>query len=320
MSASHLSSNYRYAPENCDVRCVKSLNDFRAKRDEWLHWLHEDEHHAIANQISAMLWSDAVFRLVNESRKQAADAGGEFATQSGIIARALDKGYVAEQVIAFRRLIESAAKDPKKQVISLKRLLDDIKENSEMLTREMFVCYDGLPFENSKGAYYLPPPDENGVSFGYIETTGPKAFGISELHHECFDKLMRPAAAVRARDDTIGDAFFEELYDMLKEAPFGEFRTYANKVLLHAADELSRGKSPIPGVNLEKIWVCHKAILRVANQLSKVIRGSDTGGVPTPQFDVLEHWEAPFAPQAAFTDLMDKWQTENGQRDEWNQT
>jgi len=109
-----------------------------------MHWLHHDGHHAISGQIAGMLWSDAVFRLINESRKFAHEAGGSYSTQSGIIARSLDRDYVAEQVIAFRKVMEKAARDPKKQVISLRRLFDDVRENRHLLTREMFVCHDGL--------------------------------------------------------------------------------------------------------------------------------------------------------------------------------
>jgi len=44
--------------------------------------------------------------------------------------------YVAEQIISFRKLMEKGARDPKKQVISLRRLIDDVKNNRHLLTRE----------------------------------------------------------------------------------------------------------------------------------------------------------------------------------------
>ena len=190
MSGGAYRSDYQYSPAECDVRSRTALEAFRAKRDEWLHWIHHDQHHAISRQISGMLWSDAVFRLINESRKHAHQAGHGYATQSWIIARSLDRGYVAEQVISFRRLMEKAARDPKRQVISLRRLIDDVRENRHLLTREMFVCHDGLPFDDRGGQDDLPQPDEHGISVAWVSTTGPRAFGMANVMHEEFDTMM----------------------------------------------------------------------------------------------------------------------------------
>jgi hypothetical protein len=57
----------------------------------------------------------------------------------------------------------------------------------------------------------------------------------------------------------------------------------------------------------------------VANRISIAIGGSNIGAVPTPQYDVVEHWEATFAPEAALEEMLDEWRTENDRRDEWCQ-
>ncbi|PWE50410.1 hypothetical protein DEM26_05650 [Thioclava sp. NG1] len=319
MNISSRKSDYQYGLEDCDVLDRDSLKAFRAKRDEWLYWLEHDEHHAISKQITGMLWSDAVFRLINESRKFAHEAGDGYSTQSGIIASSLDRGYVAEQVISFRKLMEKGARDPEKQVISLRRLIDDIRKNRHLLTREMFVCHDGLPYDCDCGIEELPEPNENGVSFGYLDTRGPRAFYMSRLMHEAFDRMMEKAPAKRGRKDRIGDAFFQEIEDALSAAPFDELRQHANKILLHAADEFSRGKRSGGGITLDNVWICHKAILMVANRVSVAIGGSNIGAVPTPQFDVLENWSAPFAPEAKFEELLNQWRKENDLREDWCQ-
>lgn len=319
MSTSSRKSDYQYGPDECDVLDRDSLKAFRAKRDEWLHWLEHDEHHAISKQITGMLWSDAVFRLINESRKFAHEAGGGYCTQSGIIARSLDRGYVAEQVISFRKLMEKRARDPKKQVISLRRLIDDVRENRHLLTREMFVCHDGLPFDDNGGMDDLPPPNEHGVSMAWVDTTGPRALGMSRHMHEAFDRMMDGAPSQRDRGDLIGETFFDEIEDALSAAPFDELRRHANKMLLHAADEFSRGKGSGGGITLDNVWTCHKAILMVANRVSVAIGGSNIGAVPTPQYDVLENWSAPFAPEAKFDELLDQWRKENDLREDWCQ-
>lgn len=311
-------SVYDFTTDRCDVRDTSRLTEFRAKRDEWLHWLLHDELHAISKQISSMLWSDAVFRLINQSRKLAHEAGGEFATQSGVLARALDNGYVAEQLIAFRKLLEKPApKNPKRQVISLRRLIDDVREHRELLTREMFVCYDGLPFDDRGGMDDLPEPNEHGVSIAWVSTSGPRAFGMANLQHTCFSKFMDSAPPTSDRDDQIGARFFAEIENALSKAPFERARLNANKILLHAADGFSRGAQPIPSMTLQDNWDCHRAILMTVNRISVVINGPNLGGVPTPQYDVLENWSTPFAPMEGFDAIMEEWQLENIARERW---
>ena len=309
--------DYRYTPEECDVRSVDNLKQFREKRDEWLHWLEHDEHHSISNQISAMLWSDAVFRLINISRKYAHESGGGFSTQSEILARALDRGYVAEQIIALRKLMEPKATRPEKQVISLRRLIDEVKAHRDLLTREMFVCHDGLPFDDRDGIDDLPPPDENGIISAWVCTTGPRAFGMSSIQHRAFDRMMNKAPTVRSPDDRIGDRFFEEIETTLGTAPFDQFKRYANKLLLHAADVRSRGSGPLPGVTLDNVWSCHRAILMAANRISMAVGGANIDAIPTPQFDMLENWESAFAPGDAFAKMIEAWDQENDERESW---
>lgn len=320
MSAKRFKPDYQFAADNCDVLDREELVEFRSKRDEWLHWLLHDENHAISNQISQMLWSDAVFRLVNASRREAAGSDAGFATQSGIIAQALDRGYVAEQLTAFRRLNEPASKSRKRQIISLRRLLDDMRAHRHLLTREHFVCYDGLPFDTDAVQQPTPNLDQSGVSFGWLETTGPSATNISRLQHETFDDLMDVVPSKRSRSDRIGEKFFEKLETELNNQLFTDLRDYANKLLLHAADSYSMSSVTLEDVTLEKFWTCHRAILKVATQLSIAIDAPQMPAIPHPQFDVLEHWSRPFAPEDAFDRLMEDWHAQNEEREQWTRS
>ncbi|MDT9121160.1 hypothetical protein RSW84_27335, partial [Escherichia coli] len=52
------------------------------------------------------------------------------------------------QVIAITRLLEKApASQPKKAVISLPRIVDEVRAARELITRENFVCRDALPYD-----------------------------------------------------------------------------------------------------------------------------------------------------------------------------
>ncbi len=309
-------SSYEYDLDQCDVRCKECLKQFRKKRDEWLDWLENDSEHAISKQITQMLWSDAAFRLFNLSRKYASENGSAFSTLNGVLASSLDRGFVLEQLTMIRRLIEPENRQPKRQVISLRRLLNDIKNNRDFLTREHFVCYDGLRFEAPPIPFDLEKRS-HGVSFVYLPTSGPEAPLIPDINQRAFDKFANTNEDQRSRDDLVSKDYIFELENKLCVAPFSKLNTFANKLLLHAADPVSRGTQSIDAPTLESIWACHKAILIVANELSLLIGSSNIGAVPYPQFDVFENWSEPFAPSNSFDQIREEWDKANEERESW---
>lgn len=84
---------YRYSLAQCDVEDSAKLEAFRDKRASWLNLLEHDKEHSVTGQLTALLWQDATFRLLNEMRKGA--PGGRPPTiTSPLLAEALDRGYV----------------------------------------------------------------------------------------------------------------------------------------------------------------------------------------------------------------------------------
>jgi hypothetical protein len=75
--------------------------------------------------------------------RQKTDEESVVSAQSGLLAHFLDQGYVATQVLAIRRLLDS-----RKDVFSLRRLLDNITTHQHLITREIYVCNDGLPYDS----------------------------------------------------------------------------------------------------------------------------------------------------------------------------
>jgi hypothetical protein len=137
--------------DECDIKDKQKLKLYRRKRAERLDWLHGDDDHAICRQIWLMSWSYLTYRIINESRRIASARGHRSAALNGLIAEFDDLGFVAAQALAIRRLTEQEYKDPAKQVISLRRLVDDLKKHRHLFTRETFVCFDGAPFDPGPG-------------------------------------------------------------------------------------------------------------------------------------------------------------------------
>ena len=160
-------------------------------------------------------------------------------------------------------MTDTPRKDPKRGVISLRRLLKEIEDSREVMTREVYVAYDGLPYdwELSYQCFLettLRTP--GGVSTGALPTTGPEAWKAAEIVHGNFDGLSGVDPANRARGDLVERKWFEYLENKL--AACDDTRKYVDKFVAHAADPNSRQglTREQTGITLDRLADCHKAI------------------------------------------------------------
>ncbi len=185
-------NEYTYAIAQCDVPPDKRpvLESFRDKRRVWLSWIDADEHHAIWQVLSSMVWSDASFKTLT----QFAIDDENSALNNSLLAEALLSGHVANQVLAIRHswTIEVPT-------LSLRRLVKDLRRSWPLFTRENYVCFDGLPYD-----YEAVQREEmqrmvgKGAFWG--EASGPGAYSTSRMAHEQFDRLAGIDPANRRRE------------------------------------------------------------------------------------------------------------------------
>ena len=206
--------------EEYDVQDKTALIEFCSKRNEWLNWLVGRDQHSIRNQIVEMNWTYIIFRIINESRVLAIHGEQFSSSLNPLVAHFIDNAYVRTQGITIRRLLEKANTCPKKQVISLRRLVDDLCKNRSLFTRELYVGFDGTPFDpapiqagweedrlekirrhwegrargesSSEAIYDLDPP-----------SSGPKAWKKSNDRHLIFDRLAATPDGQRTRNDLV---------------------------------------------------------------------------------------------------------------------
>lgn len=279
---------FGYRAEDCDVVCKERLWQFRVEKLKWLFWLHDDEHHAIFKQVASLLWDYALFRTLNELRVMAAGAKPKGIGFSAPMLFLLDSGFVAKQAMGIRRLT-----DKRNDVVSLRRLINDIKKNRKRITREVYVGHDGLPYDHApveEPDYATKFKEGETFCFGGVETTGPKAFGTSKRAHEAFDRLSGKSGRQRRRDDLISENWFDDLSSKLGVCE--DLQKFADKFIAHAADSKSRNMSTEAQrtVTLEKLTKCHKSIVKVAGGVSRWILGDGSPWiVPQPQFDPVEN-------------------------------
>jgi hypothetical protein len=189
---------YEYTIAQCDVPQTSraALESYRAKRLLWLTWIDTDEHHAIWTTISSMVWTDVSFRTLAEFAVKDENSG----LTNTLLGEALIDGHVATQVLAIRRLMDDRNSD----IISLRRLVKDLRRNWDLFNRENYVCFDGLPYdyaaveqrEMMKMVQSMKRPI-------WVETTGPGGYSASRMAHEQFDRLAGIDPGSRNRADRL---------------------------------------------------------------------------------------------------------------------
>lgn len=229
--------------EKCDVSDKEALAIYRYYWRRWDEILNGDDIHAIWKQISALLAIDAEFRVINETRKINTK---KRRAQNYTIHILIDKGFVAHQALTIRRITEPFEGPKRKAVYSLPRLIDEIAENQNLITRENYVCLDG-----SK----------------YTEKDPPKKY-LVDAKHKIFDKLSGRNHKNRSRNDIIDQKYFTHLRSKLKSSE--GVRTYANKFLAHAADPNTR--KSITEISLNKLDTVYRDLIYIAKGLSGIIR------------------------------------------------
>lgn len=291
---------YEFTVEDCDVVDKAGLAVYRAKRSEWLDLLNGTDDHAVWRQISAMLWNDAVFRMANESRRLSRKAGYPSSARNWSFAQFMDQGFVATQTLSIRKLMEKASKNPARQVVSLRRVLDDIKAHRHLFTRENYVAHDGLPYDPApiKQAHFDRMISRgSGVHREWIDTTGPRAWSMSEQAHEKFDQLSGVTSENRSRADRIRERVFEDVEAMLTESGWESIAEFGNKFVAHAADAHSRNTllDGQNGFSLDTLAKCHRGICRaVAAIEGPILWEGSHGMMAIPQFNHLDNLSDPW--------------------------
>lgn len=229
-----------------------------------------------------------------------------------------DAGFAYTQTLGIRRLTENPNSNPSKGVISLRRVLKEIMDNRDLITREVYVSYDGLPYDYQT-AYneWLKKAGINHV--GSVPYSGPEAWGASDNCHKSFDRLSKVSESSRNRDDLISLDWFQKLNDEIDQC--NDVSTYVNKFIAHAADPVSR-QNLTPDqtkITLNKFADCHKAICRVANFIFSHIlyEGASAHLVPIPQFDHLEDIDKPLISTNDLNVAYVAWEQNVSEIDNW---
>ncbi len=137
---------FRRKTEQCDVADKGALESYRTKLQEWDAWLNEDDN-AIWHQIHGLAWKDATYHVLNGSRALARPRSHRWASHNTLIAEFVDDAWLALMILGIGELT-----DCRNDVVSIARLLNDMEKTRHLLSREHFVCHDGVMFDPAEAA------------------------------------------------------------------------------------------------------------------------------------------------------------------------
>jgi hypothetical protein len=231
-----------------------------------------------------MLIGDLTFRTL----AAAAETDQESALHSPIIMRGLVHGYAASQALAVRRLV-----DKTKKTISIRKLLDDIRNQIHLITRENYVSGQGVSYVSDE------------------------AF----LAHAMFDQLAGTQPESRDRGDRIPKRLINTIETWCNVKEISEVVAWCDNCIAHSADEASH-----QGINfaalvptMGKMATAQRHIVRAAEAVSVYFLRfpAHLSVVPVFQYSQFTHFKTAVSDPQAVKKAQDRWHELADDRDRW---
>ena len=296
---------YEYAEAKCQIENQRGLTLYRQLRSKWLTALQTMSPNGIRKQLTHMVWNEAIWRTHNEARR----IYDELPDPKTIgfnneLSNLLDEGYVALQCLAIRRQLDKG-----KDVYSLKRLLLDLEANRHLITREIYVAYDGLPYdpEPARQKYFdkvFAESKKTGKAVSsWLETKGPDAWSAANRVHEAFDKLSGVKPDNRKRNDLIRPEVFARLSRKMNIC--NSVEQTASAFFAHAINnEKIEDQGSKESLHLRRILVCQRALCQIANYIDGLILWNSSGThFPIAQFQILKDIDKPMVDSSKVPEL-----------------
>jgi hypothetical protein len=282
----------KYPIAQCDVPSERhsQLESYRAKRQQWFAWLDGDEHHAIWTNLSSLVWTDVSYRTLREIVVGQEDRNETGCLHNTLVAEQIIQGYVARQVLGIRRLLDGTS-----GVISLRRLIADMRSNWQLFTRENYVCHDGLPYDYEAVMLKEMAARVNTGAF-WASTTGRDAWAASQMAHEQFDRLAGVDPGKRTREDRLPKSLLGTIDSWLDGSGADQLADWSHQYLAHAGGPDRRKQIEKGLVTADQISEAIRTLVRATEAISAYVLfagGRLNGLVPVAQFDQFEHLEKP---------------------------
>ena len=152
--------------------------------------------------------------------------------------------------------------DDRSDVISVRRLLKDVKSNRKVLTREVYVAGFGDPYDPTPQAATLSPSSGSENDNG-LQPAGAMRWASSHEAHKSFDRLSGIDPRARTRHDLIRPLIFERIEGWLSIVEIDQLKTLRDNFFAHAGDALKHGRlQTMQPVRFDALDKAQAAIIR----------------------------------------------------------
>jgi AbiU2 len=253
--------------EMSEVIDRQRLAAYLAKKAQWLSWYETGagESNSLQDQWFSMLLSEMSFRVAQEEVTKEPSSP----LNIPLVAHLLSTGYFSSQVLATRRMF-----DGRKDVVSLRRLINDIRDNKELITREVYVSFDGTPYDPALRQLEAP---------GLQPADSPfSEWNRSRVRQERFDKLSKVNPEHRSREDQIDDSIFSKIDTWIDSCGATKLITLSHKYLAHAAEQSSIGSAIPTGVAFAEVEAIQKVVVQSMRAIYDILLSSGIYSEVTP--------------------------------------
>jgi len=287
------------------------FEQFKAKRESWIECLSGKDRNSIRNQLLRMIWNAAAYRVVNGARRIAPPAKEGGVQLNGLMHRVIDVCFFDSQLAGIRRLTDTYPLTGERAVYSLTGLMEDMRENAHLMTRENIfaaeeLAYDYEPIRKASEEYAM----EQGRAGNRACFVPPHLnwHRPAERHRE-IDRLAGVAEDSRSGGDAVRPEVLNQLEARVKNV-CENAKAHVDKFVAHAGTPESR-ESVIAGkldVTLGHLWDAHEVLCKVANFIDWfLLTGSTSSFLRTPEYDHLAYIEKPLVTRDQIKELHEVW-------------
>ena len=275
---------------------------FDEERSKWLQCLTGNDRNSVRVQLQAMTWDLASFTIIGEAINLAPKTPKGSPQVSPLVYNLLQVGFYANLLISLRRLTDDG-----RGVVSLTRVLMDMKKKTSCFTRAAILAAEGMPYE------YEPIRRREQDLLNYAMTEGETVYGLGWEHisdrHETIDRLTSVIAEERTPDDHVSKRVFTNLLGKV-ESCTKQVKKYAGSFVAHAAEKTSAHRIDAEQINLThgELIKCHRTLCEVFNFTRCRLLGDGSGPMLAfPTYDHFAFIDRPLVAASDVSKLRAKW-------------
>ncbi len=300
--------------ENSD----RVLEKVRALRDKWISRFDIKKKNSIALQLTNITWDITCFKIVDEAVRLAPESPDGGRQLNGAVYNLLTRSFAKGLMADIRKLVDS-----RKNTVSLRRLLEEIRRESRLLTRQLVFAVEGIEYDSTdslrREKELFDDQERQGKSFMYGLPFEESPDRINS-RHEQLDFLCEVSSDGRKPTDCMSDRLLQNLVNSL-DAACGTIKDYVDKNIAHAGEVMNQERTLEIVPTWGAIYDAHRVLCRVAGFVHLHILGfSQLPFSPMPGLETLVYVSRPLVGEAdvekVYQAIQDFWKDCN-ELSEW---